>query len=174
MSVSTNKLSRFLRNTPSKRPVPACTAFLLKRSKCLLGPRNKLLSLNRKAYFLATSIRLEIWCFQTSLWVIPLSDFLLDMDESILLTDFVEAPFTMMLPPVLFGLKIRYHQEPVKHSQGRIVFNDGFGSKHVLRYLTCIVTMIFFLINSVWAVITNIKIYISLVLEYIIRTQYKN
>ena len=66
------------------------------------------LSLKRKATYLATSIILYIWYLQTSLWLIPLVGFLMDMGESILLLNFMEAPFTMMLLPVLFALKISY------------------------------------------------------------------
>ena len=131
-----------------------------------------------KASYLATSISLEIKCLQTSFWLIPLVGCLLDMDQSILLIGFMEAPFTMMLLPVLFGFKIRYPrylQYPVKESLGRRVLNNGFGSKRVLIYLTCIVkTVLLRLIKSVWTVITNIKSNIYMELEHIIITQENN
>ena len=111
-------------------------AYQSSQIKDQLGPINKLLSLKREAYYLATIISLEICCLQNSFLLISLVYCLLDMDYILLLLDFMKGPFTMILRPVLFGLKIRYPQEPVKQSQVRNIFNNGFGSKLVLRYLT--------------------------------------
>ena len=140
--------------------------------KYQLGPINKLLYLKRKASYITTSISLDIWCLQTSLYLIPVFDCLLGMDKSLLLLYFMEAPFTMMPLPVLSGFKIGYPQDPVKQSQVRSGLNNGFGSKRVLIYLTCIVTRVFFhLINYVWTVAININSNLSLQLEHSIRTQ---
>ena len=72
--------------------------------------------LKSKASYVATSISLEIWFLQTSLWLILPVNFLLDMEKILLLLAFMEAPFTMMLLPVLFGFKISYPQDPLKQS----------------------------------------------------------
>ena len=101
-----------LKSTP-EFPVPVCTSRLLAQSKKYqLEPRNKLLPLKSKASYLATSKRMNIWCLHTSLWLIPLVDCLLGMGKSLLLLSLIDAPFTMMPLPVLFGLIIRYPQDP--------------------------------------------------------------
>ena len=157
----------------SKFPVIACTSCLLARSKNdQLEPRNRPLSLKNKASYLVTSISLDIFPLQTSLWLISQVNCLMDMYESILLIYFMQAPFTMMPLPVLFGFKIRYPQEPGKPSQGGSVLNNGFGSKYVFRYLTCTVTTLFLnLINFVWTVTKNINRNLPLELDHSIRTQ---
>ena len=58
-----------------------------------------------KAYYLARILSLDIWCLQTKLRLIPLVNFLPDMDESILFLAFMEAPFTTMLLRILFGIE---------------------------------------------------------------------
>ena len=140
--------------------------------KYQLEPRKKLLSLISKEYYITTSMSLQILCVQTSLWLIPLADLLLDTDESLLLIYCMEATFTTMTLLVLFRLKIRYPQEPVKQSQEGSVLNNGFRSTRVLRYLRCILkTVLWSLINSIWTVTSNIKRNISLELQHSITTQ---
>ena len=93
----------------SKCPVYACTSCLLARSKKISTGTNKQTIVSEKeSSHLATNIRLDIWCLQKSLWLITLVDYLLDMDESLLLITLIEAPFTMMPLPIVFELKIRY------------------------------------------------------------------
>ena len=152
----------------SKSPVPAFTPCLLAGSKKIsIVTKKKLLYLKSKSSHFATSISLQIRCLKTSLWLIPLVDFLLNMDESLILLALMEATFTIMLLPVLFGLKISYPQDPVKQSKGRKFLSSVFGSKCVFRYLTFIVTTVFLcLVNSVWTVTTNIKSNIPLELKH--------
>ena len=124
-----------------------------------------LFSLKRKASYIAKRISLDIWFLHTSLWLIPLVCCLLDMYNSLHILSFVEAPFTIMPLSVVFVLKIRYPQKPVKRSQERRVLKNEFGRERQLRYLTCIVTTEFLrLVNSIWTVTTNINSNLSLYL----------
>ena len=122
--------------------------------------------MKRKTSYLATIISLDIWCLRTSFWLIHLVYCLLDMYKSLLLITFMEALFIMILHPVLFGLKIRYIQEPVRQSQRKTFFEQQLWDQ------ACVEIFHMNIDNVVFAT-TTIKSNIYLELDHSIITQYQ-